>query len=365
MMDLFFTQKNIAPPGIHFSDFDYIKETYALEVNDICNYYHNRVYAVKNAHLLVRMLQSIDVPMEYEISQYANVATIRAPFIARTFDLTSDVNRGRIFDGVFYGEGSSEILISEEDYFNPFYAEKHWRRICAVKPLLHCKSDLGLLLPNGKFTSTGIGLSAVSINIALLAVQYRSFILSQRIKYDNQGGHLGASHFVHMYVLPNMLYNHVDLAILNRLMNLFYGVPQGDALIRHPMAIIDYTKKVDRVLERCIYSVNKRTLTLDALLKILPAVFSKNQEEVLMMPDTQMTVQSMLKILMVRLPIMRFLLDFSGKRSLGLNRQYMTAIRTKLERLVRQNVISTLPLDLQHEVNAHIDYIMSFSETKA
>lgn len=361
MMDLFFKKSNTSGTILHFNDFDYIKQTYALEVNDICNYYHNRVYAVKNNHLLVRLLQSIDVPMDYEIGQYANVANIRAPFIARTFDLTSDVNRGKIFNGVFYGDGSSEIILSEEDYFNPFYAEKHWRRICAVKPLLHCKSDLGLLLPNGKYTSTGLGLSAFSVNIALLAVQYRSFILSQRIKYDNQEGHLGPNHFIHMYVLPNMLYNHVDLVIFNRLKNLFYGAPQGDALVRQPMVIIDYSKKVDRVLERCLYSIDRRSMSLDILLKTIPAIFSENQEEALLLPDMQMTIQSMLKVLMARLPIIRFILDLSGERSLGLNKMHMTSIRTRLERLMRQNVISTLPMDLQDDVKDNIDYILNFN----
>lgn len=362
-MDLFFTRKNIVENILHFSDFDYIKQNLALEVNDVSRYYHNRVYAIKNTHLLVRILQAIDIPMDYDISQYANVASIRAPFIARTFGLTSDVSVGKIFDGVFYGEGSSEIILSEEDYFSPFYAEKNWRSICAVKSLLHCKSDLGLLLPNGRFTSTGMGISGISINIPLLAVQYRSFILSQRIKYNNEGGHLGPNHFVHMYVLPNMLYSHVDLVILNRLMNLFYGVPQGDALLKHPMAIVDYSKKIDRVLERCIYSLGKRSMSLDTLLKNIPAVFSKNQEEALLMPEMQMTVQSMLPVLMLRLPIIRFLLDFSGKRSLSLNRMHLTTIRTKLERLQRQNVIGTLPIELQHEVNNHIEYILSFNGT--
>lgn len=143
--------------------------------------------------------------------------------------MTSDINYGQVFKGVFYGPSCDELILYDEEYFNPFYAEKEWMRINAVKVLLHPKSDLALLLPNGRDSSTGGGLAVISVNVPLLAIQYRGFLKSQMLKIKAEDdAKLGIQHFIHMFVLPNMLYNQIDITIMNRLMNLFYNAPMSE-----------------------------------------------------------------------------------------------------------------------------------------
>lgn len=361
MINIFLEKSEYQGGIVKFSDFEYLKQIYVLDVNNITNYYHNRVYAIRNTHLLVRLLNSLDVPMDYPVDQYASVAETRATHLAGVFDISSSLHRGRLFDGVFYGPGSQEIIISDNDYFNPYYAEKHWTRIRAVKTLLHPKSDLGILLPNGRKTMTGDGLSAFSINIPLLAVQYRSFMLSQRMKYQSGGGFLGANHFIHMYVLPNMLYDHMDWVLLNRMKNLFYGAPMGTALIKHPFLVIDYGKKLDRVLERCIYSIQKRQLRYEILLKSIPAIFAEDQQEALLMPDVAPTMQIRPHFLMARLGIIRFMMELGGQNDRSMNLDFIYPIQRKILGIKAYlNENDTISETIRMNILDDIDFIVNF-----
>lgn len=309
MYGLFTNRTEYHLAQLHYPEFDYVRRTYLKELANIVDFYNNHVYAVKNNHLLVSLLQHIDIPMHYSVDRYATVAETRAPVVANAFRLTSEISVGKLFNGEFYG-GCQEILLFDDSYFNPFYAERAWERISAVKVVMHPKSDLGLLLPNGRTTSTGEGLAIVSINIALLALQYRCFSMRQQTKVDKRSM-LGLNHFIHMYVLPNMLYTQLDITLLNRLMNLFYGAPMGEAQVKHPFFVSNYSHRVDTVLQKAIETIQSKAERFDGALRQMPTVVAEDMQDALELPDLAPTRQCQWALMLSRLDIMQFLVDIT------------------------------------------------------
>lgn len=358
MLDLFDGEMPVLGNRHKYGEFDYLHRTLKIELLNVDDYYKNRVYAVKNTHLLVRLLTHLSVPISYSADRYVNTALARTRYVATSFGITSDVNQGIIHDGVFYGPGSKEIIIHNEEYFNPFAVETDWKNICAVQVLTHPKSDLNLLLPNGKYTSTGSGLSAFSVNLALLALQYRGFCLDQSIKMDEKHSLLGLTHFIHMYVLPNMVFGQLDLVLLNRLMNIYYKRPQGTGLIKHPFNILQYPGKIDNHLNNVLYTVSNKPMLYKDMLNNIPCVTSNSMIDALELPDVAPTRQVLWSLLVSRLDVIKFLIDAGGEEGLQRNSSYIAKLKIGLKRIRRENVIShALPPEMAMGIMETIDYI--------
>ena len=345
---------------IHFYEFENIKATFLTDLININQFYNDRVYAIKNNNFLVRLLTNLDVPMSYSVDRFVTVASARAPYVATGMRMTSELSKGIFHNGCFYGQETLEIILNDTDYFNPFFAEKNWRKISAIKVLLQPKSDLNLLLPNGKQSSNGGGLAVISINIPLLAVQYRSFCLEQIARMASKGSLLGITHFIHMYVLPSMLYSQTDTVVMNRLMNLFYGKPQNEAFYRHPFSIhSNYANKMDLVLNKILKNIDGKTLRYETILETIPGISEVNMLDALAMPDITPTLQVLPALMLSRLEIMSFLIDVGGINGKKINRDSITKLQRTLFGLNNNNLFETLPKSMLFDVQETIKKIMS------
>lgn len=336
-------------------EFELIKRTYQAQLMNITQYYHNRVYAVRSNHLLCRLLTTAEIPVQYDLDRYLEVAYTRSPYIAKYFNFTSEINYGRVQPSVFYGNENSEIILYTEEYFDPSVI-KEWRNIQAVKVLEHPFSDLGLLLPTGISHSTDTGLVVMSINIPLLLYQYRGFVLEQKTKIlSGSDSLLGVAHFVHMHVLPNILHSHMELCIINRLMNIHYGAPMGEALKHHPFSVINYGSKIDRTLTTIVVRLRKTRMLYFSMLKNIPSIDYPDSQAALIMPDMARTRQVWWSLLLARLRVICFLIDIGGSNGLAMNRSLINKCQTDLKRVLDENVIKTLlPDDMYFDIEIAI-----------
>jgi len=327
----------IRPPGLEL-----VKRTYQASIDNIINYYQTRTFFTSSNHLLVRLLDVAGVPHDYSLDRFVEASFARSPYIAKYFNFTSEINYGKHFDGVFYGEGSTEFILYVEDYFDPYKAIENWKQIRAVNVLSHSISDTNFILPNGRKNSTDVGMATLAINIPLLLLQYRCFIREQILKIETDEGHLDSRHFLMRYVLPNMLYSHVDQVIVNRAINLYYGAPMGAGLSKYPFPIIDYTDKLDRNLKDIIKRVSKRRIFYTTMLKVIPSIFSEDSQYSLLMPNIAKTRQVWWCLLLTRLRIIKFLIHCGGKEAITSNRSYINKLQIHLKRLLDDNVIQTM-----------------------
>lgn len=347
----------IRPPG-----YDLVRRMYQKEVLKIISYYHSRVYAVKSNHLLCRLINTSTISLDNILDRYTEIAFTRGPFVAKNFLLTTETTPGITHDGVFFGPGSEEIIIYNDDYFNPHEVIKDWRNIRAVEVLGHEISDFSLLLPNGKRNNADKGLCFISLNLPLLMVQYRGFLREQSLNSNtaDYGGGLGISHFVNMYVLPNMLYSHIEHCLFNRFCNIFYKAPMGEGLGHYPFPILDYTSRLDSVLKEVIDYLTNKSDSYSDMLANIPAVFKKDMGDVLVMPDLAKTRQIWWALQITRLKAMKLLKDMGNKNGINYNRSLFNRGSIDFERLLKDpTMYKVLYPDTLYEVRETINEFLN------
>ena len=338
---------------------DLIKRVYTILLNSIIKYYQTRVMTVKNNHLLCKIINTGFIPITYDGDRFTEIAYSRSPYIAKHFNLTSPINYGKIFKEIFYLDCNEIILFDDSDFIHDEVI-RNWQYVSAVKVLNHPFSNTSFLLPSGNssfidnkesYTNLGTnstytdkGLVTISVNIALLLTQYKGFLLSN---INNSQINLSIPNFVHMYVLPNMLYSHTELVLLNRLMNIFYGSPMGIAYKKHPFSIINYDRKLDSILNYSIKRLKDSTGSFQNMLSNIPSIFNRNMLESLYMPDMARTKQVWWALLLSRINVMKFLLDISNDRSLSTNRSYINALKIDIKNIQRD---STFKLMLSKDI---------------
>lgn len=358
MLQLFTEEYKIQHADIKMPETEYIRNSYIRELLNLQDYYQNRVYAVKNSHLTCQLTYHLTAPHDYEVDRFVEVLRVRSPYIANAFGLTSDISPGVIHNGVFYGPSCPEIIVSDDGYFNPFEVSAKWKNICAVKPLLHPRSDMRFLFANGKDVTDENGLSVISINLPLLILQYKCFVQQQLLKQEES--RLGVSHFVHMFVMPNMLYANTDLSILNRAMNLFYGAPMGEPKFKHAFRIININDKLDRVLEKTLEQLQDSSVPYAMAFNSFPTVSSVDMLKALRLPDMPPVAQIWWSAIVSRLPIMKFAIDLCGKKGVSRNYGDIIVLKKHLRRLLRENILQTrLPENIYYDTMVDIEKIMS------
>lgn len=317
-----------------------VEKRFVADVDRVVEYYRYGSFAAKNTNLIVRLIQSMNVPIQYPVERYHEVAAARALFVSNAFGITSAINVGRIHQGEFY-HGCDEIILAHlgENQFISADQAQGWRDFQAVKVLDHPVSNLKFMLPNGIHHNTEQGLAVIAIDVPLLMVQYREFLYDQqRRNFEQDGAHYGVTHFVYKYVFPNMLYSQTDLVLFNRLYNLWLGKPHGDSVRRHPFYLTDHSDVLDRALRQILRRVESTPMPYTDVLRQLPRLFNDHQLD---MPDIAETRQVWWALWLTRQKAMRFLWDVPGESGRRQNGTWINRLKVESRELIRENVMGT------------------------
>ena len=310
--------------------------------------------AVQSSHFLIRLLQSITVPQSQNLERYYDNVDMIALNLSMALKMTSAIYKGTVFNGVFYGHGNTEILFAHNDSFDPFLAHDNWQRIMPVKVLRHSRSDLGLNLPNGINTGIEDGLAIISINIPMLAVQYRAFRLNEmEVTAGDNESQRSIMQFIHMYVLPNMLESHLDYAIFNRMRNLELGIPMGQSVKDHPFFLPDYIRNVDHAQLGILDLIHKLPKDYEGTLKNIPLITKESAYDLLEIPDIPLTLQVIPTVFLASLQIFNYLARVSPayKNQSMINKMNRLMGIYNIERLCRNFLPHDVYLDMVDEVN--------------
>ena len=346
---------------LKIQDWIYVSNGLEKNLNTVIKYYRFNPMAVHSDHFLVKLLQSITIPQSQITERYYNNVDTMSLNLSMELKMTSSIFRGSLFNGIFFSKDTDEILIADDSSIDPFTEIEDWQNIKAVNILSSPRSDLGLNLLDG--TNTGIedGIAVINIHIPLLALQYRSFRLNEdKINTDNKimDNTLSIMHFIHMYVLPNMLYSYLDHAVFNRISNLELGLPLGVSKKKHPFYLPDYSAKLQYVHTTILDVLKKENKDFNGILLNIPMVNNKNAAELMQIPDMALTRQLLWSLVIARLPELKFLCRLS-KDSIGNKNQ------SEINRIVRyflnyksdNSIKSMLPLDRYLDVADDMEVI--------
>lgn len=334
MYHIFYGRSHIDYQLVKPPEWMYLTRIYHSTLKNLIEYYHRTVYTVPTEHMLSRLLMHSLPPVEYPVDRFTETARARAPFITRTFQITSETNKGSLFKNIFVGNNNPEIIINRDTYFNPYLAEKNWQQIRAVKFILHPFTNLMCLLPLGYGHNEENGISVITINLPLLLVQYRGFLLNQL----QTNRRLSASHFIHMYVLPNMLYQQLDLCVINRLMASFYNNKMTTPAYKHRIPILNYSGKVDKTLNQVKKTLESRIMKYENSFQMIPVFSQVDSQAVLELPDIPLTRQVNWAVAFSRIPYINFIMDISQK-SIGLNRSEINMLKFYWQRINNEHIL--------------------------
>jgi hypothetical protein len=348
---------------VHLPEWKYIQDTYLRNLDIILTYYRNNVVSVNSSHLLVKILMSINLPLLLSTERYyANVDSLSL-ILANPFQLTSSINTGRIFDGVFYGKGNKEIIIAIDEQFDFELANKKWESLSPVKVLRHPFTDLQLNIPDGNRKSLESGTCVITINIAMLAIQYRAFYFNEK-KLEKQIGStpLNVMQFINMYVLPNMLLTHLDQALFNRFSSVWNGIYPKHNKNYHPFYLTNLDKYLNNQYTRLVEMIKRTNYSFGAKLFTIPAVGAKNMEKAMLVPEVVPTRQVLWSLVLARLPVILFLVKTAKYGSRMRDSLEISRIGETLLLLRRQRVFETLPNDIFEDTMKQIDTIISLCQ---
>lgn len=361
MHNLFSLLPEVGQGIMKFPEWLYVRDGLTRNLASVQTYYRRNPTAVVSSHFLVRLLHSITVPQSHNLERYYDNVDSIALNLSMALKMTSSIFQGKLWDGVFYGPGNTEILIANSESFDPVQADAAWQDQTPVQVLRHPMSDLGLPILDGKRNyGTESGLVVLSINIPLLAVMYRAFRNNEAAIVDAQvESERSVMQFLRMYVLPNMLASHLDLAVFNRIDNLEKGAPLGASTYKHPFYMTDYSHRVDYVQEHILENLHNVGKNFTGVLRSIPVVSKANADEVMAVPQMAPTRQVLWALVISRLNAINFMFRINregpGMRNQSeVNRAKRMALMYKSDSLMR----NVLPLELYMEVQSEIDGIL-------
>lgn len=355
MIPLFSDIPEIVAPVIFPKRWEFIRTGLKINIERAQTYARIYPQAVPSSHFLIRLLMTLAVPMSLPTARYYDAVDGRAKAIAMHMQMTSPYYKGEVHQGVFYGEGSSEILMLNEDYFDFQWVHDNWEKAVPIKVIEHPKSDLNMLLPLGRAYSAERGLSVLTINIAMLAVMYRAFTLQQTRLQDSRSPY----QFLGGYVLPNILASHADLVVFNRLYRQVFELGASERpLYRNSFHMPSYESFVQDAMEYSAKILTDQHRNFYATMRGMPAVSVFDMAQSLEQPDVYPTSANAWALFATRHRALRLLIKINENTAAATDRRHLQQAQIAYSRNnVVGMVIQQLPVEESLEVSRTMQWV--------
>lgn len=350
MYEFYQTPPTVGRREVVLPKFVYVRNGLAENLMKKITYQRENPQAVRSNHFIVRLLESISVDKTIEDLRYVDSVSDITMDLAMSLNMTSAMYQGEAFeDGPFYGRESTEILIAHATGFDLGKGAKRWWKLEPIRFLRHPKTDLNMDVPNGEPTGSETGISVIEINIPMLAFQYKKWMENEyRVRRENPRSTM---QFVRMYVLPNMLYTQLDIALFNRQVARLRGKQVMESGVRDPYYLTDWSAKVDELIEGLFGSLVGRLLSFDAILHNLLVVNHDSIFDIMALPKGPKTRQVIWALAIARIPYFSYLLEMDFMTGSSMNRSEMNQLRRAMRRLrVDRDIEKALPTDIAEEV---------------
>lgn len=357
MFSLFETpRKNYQGLNAQFELHDFERKT-VEDVERVVDYYRKGAIYVQNTHLIVKLINTLAVPMSYALDDYYEICYQRSLYVATALGMTSSINYGKWFKGEFY-HGCDEIIIAYNGEDNPHELKKNWMNLKPIQVIEAPITNFGYLPPDGQDRQSEQGLVVLGIDVSMLMLQYRCYM---ELQYNNQAQFnmpMGTTaQFVSKYVIPNMIYSQTDLAIFNRMVAIKEGIPIGAVKKRHPFYISDYTQQFTRGIEPTLKRLKNSQYLFANYLEQFPKVFNDHPLQVPSMAETR---QVWWALFLSRVRVMNFMLDLAGEAGIRANYQDIGKLKVIAKQFNSDGIFNKrMPNDYDVEARLFLRRVMA------
>lgn len=286
-------------------------------------------YAVASDHLLVKLLQGLRLDTSLPLFEYHRLVTNRAEAIGKANGLTSSLwSSPSVKDGDFYGKGNEEIHLYVEEDIDLLQQERDWKSLEPVRILRHGKTSLSLTALDGRQHKKETDIAIIQIDIIKLAMQY--YYWAKEMEMGGEDFRRTYMQFVFQYPLTNALISHHDVAVMNRLFNHFHGLALAEFDNEWPILIRDYSSDVDRYLLDRLDLFHNRQMVFNNMLEQVQLIRHDTLQPVVELPETPITRQNTWVFVIMRIPLITFLVQLDFKTGNARNTAYYSKIRREI-----------------------------------
>lgn len=355
MLELFYSKTPIKFTSKTYPRFTEIQKNVLEDLNELVMYYNDSNYYLKNNHLLVRLVMLIVPNPELELFKFIKTVESNINRIVKILDMSNPLHTGRVHNGIFYGDNSNEILISVENRIPIEHIIDDWKRIESVKVIYHEDYTLDLDLPNGSNRFNMDALSIFEINILALALQYKMWYME--IVNDLDAISNNAS-FISRYVIPNILYSHLDIVIFNRLVAIYNNIDLPNRDFKHPVDIRNPEHLIDRMLAYQLKYLEDKSIDYGQFLYNIPSFNSDTLLDQLSNTNYPDTKQIRWCKLLSTFNIIQNVILIAGPKSYSNNKELITRLKQQINIVKRDKTyLNILDTDTLNDFNNFIDFI--------
>ena len=359
MYTLFNEQAPSTRGGIYLPQLEFAIRGLAQELEKILGYFEKNPTATSSDHILVKVIQSLSVPFGSDVNIYRDKVEEQAADLSMHFKFTSNLARGNIFDGNFYGRGTPEIIIATNGDFDPEAATKDWRKMEPIRVLRHSRTSLYFdpIRPAPLDGETGI--AVIELDIPKLAVQYRAWRLDPS-SYKRDDSPRSIMQFLCSYPLPKMIASHLNLAIFNRLASWRKAIVPSMSNASFPFYVPNWYSRLDEELLKLNDQLDRQRGDFLQVLTNIPAVSVESTLEAIRLPKILATRYVQWAFTITRLPVIEFLLLQADQNSIQRNGTALNAIRRELREMRNDRALQyAMPKQDYERLERQINSMMS------
>lgn len=345
MFDLFQEVPN-QPGGLVFPEFRRIREGLRRSIDRVQRFRLENPMSLTGTHPLIRLLMSLNVPLSLDPELYRDRVAEITYHLARNLQFTSPVSQGKAhYPSMFYGDNVTDVVLVHDEDFDLTDIATRWQNLQPIRVLYHPQTDLRLHVPDGRYPSVEAGMAVISINLPMLALQYRMWRHWERGTVGSESPRT-VMMFLQAHPLPQMLASHLDCAIFNRILGLYFDIPFPEIRSRHSFYLTDWTNAVDAVLLKYIGLAKARKMDFDAMISTMPAAGYDSRYDTLHWPEMPFTYQVTWALVVARLAQVMFLVRFAVDQQINRNRRELAELNRFFIKLQQMNLMQkVLPAD--------------------
>jgi hypothetical protein len=357
MQSLFRLERENHTGSIELRQWDYATNGMLQNVEKIEHFYRDYPVAVSGSHLLVRLIQSVNISRNLPFDRYIANCSSRSLNVAQALKITSALGKGQIWDGVFYGSGTSEIIIAHDSLFSIQDVHANWKDSHPVTVLQHNQTNTALMLPDGRVSSTDKGVAIIAINIPMLMAMYYRF--NEEQDAAELAGHNRRSlyQFINSYALGGMIRSHLDNVALNRLYNHATGVPVTGAIRKHSFFMNNYDVALDTTAGMQLEYLKNMKRRFSGVMQATQLPVSGNLWNFSELPSVPATLQVFWALAVSRMKIMAFLC-LVQKDYARINTRELTTLRWLMKlNQTRQVIKNNMGYEAYFNVAPYLDIV--------
>lgn len=358
MFDMFDAEPTVYTGTVLPPQFIYVRGALTRDIERVVQYYRQSATWVDNTHLLVLILHNLNVSLRRSTLRYVDTVRDVMSQTANQLRMSNSLGYGKVWSpGVFYGKHATEIIIADDSEFDITSAVERWRDLRPVRVLRHPFTDMSIPRAIGRnYDGTESGIAVISVNIPMLALQYREWCREERV--GSSGVAMRTHQFVSQYPLTNLAYSHVDIAVFNRMAALFYLEPVAPWRRIHPFYLQDLSETLDIALEKELALLRRKPLTMDQVLSVIPNITTATLRDTMRLPQVVPTRQVRWGLTIARLSLIRFLVNLNADMPAAKNRGYLNRLSLTLRAIRNDRGLSNIlpqPLYLDIDNMIHRD----------